>query len=106
MKGVLGETEAVQWVKGLYLASAEKVAQIVKKEGGEAKEMMVIGHNPGLHMLACALALPKHTHQRMMLEMKYPTGALTVLRFAVNDWHDIAPGTGELLDFMTPKELQ
>jgi phosphohistidine phosphatase len=107
VKGVFSEleAEAVQWVDALYLAGPEKILQIVQNRGGDAQSVMVVGHNPGLHVLALALASPTHTELRMMLEMKYPTGALCVLRFEVDDWQDIAPGSAELVDFVAPREL-
>jgi hypothetical protein len=55
-----------------------------------------------MHHLALTLAQPTSTDLHRELELKYPTGTLTALKFPVETWHEIASGGGELTDFMVP----
>lgn len=100
-----GLSLAIRYEDALYLATAEDVLQVVAQENADAESQMVVGHNPGMHHLALLLAQPTRNPERKSLELKYPTCSLTVLQFEVNDWRDIAFGTGVLKDFMTPDDL-
>jgi phosphohistidine phosphatase len=40
------------------------------------------------------------------MERKYPTGALAVIQFEITSWSAIAPGTGKLADFKSPKDIK
>jgi len=88
--------------KSIYLATIDKIIDILHCFDDGVDSLMIVGHNPAMHHLALTLAQPESTGLHALLELKYPTGALTVLRFPVNSWQDIMRGEGELLDFMTP----
>jgi phosphohistidine phosphatase len=62
----------------------------------------MIGHNPGVHDLAIALAGGGPDLDRM--RAKFPAGALAVLAFG-DPWRELAPGDGRLEAFVTPKDL-
>ena len=64
---------------------------------------MLIGHNPGLELLAVELARP--SPQLRALEAKYPTAALATLTFDVSSWSSLEAGTGELVGFVRPRDL-
>jgi len=89
----------------LYLATADEILHYVRLVSDKLPSVMVVGHNPGMHHVSLVLAVPQRTSLRMMLELKYPTGTLAVLRFACDHWQDVAPGEGELVDFITPQSL-
>lgn len=91
--------------KVIYLATIDKIMDQITKMDDHIKSLMIVGHNPGMHHLAITLAQPENTDMRTTLALKYPTGALTVLRFAVDSWKSIEPGEGELIDFATPDSL-
>jgi phosphohistidine phosphatase len=94
-----------RYINKLYLATAGEILRSVQQADDNAASLMVIGHNPGMHHAALVLARPEHTPLRTALELKYPTCALAVLRFTCNHWREVAPGSGELVDFITPKTL-
>ena len=68
----------------------------------KAGEIMVVGHNPGMESLFLILADKKPAG---IAGEKFPTCALAVLDFAIDDWHDVAPGAGMLARFLTPADL-
>jgi phosphohistidine phosphatase len=87
----------------LYLAEADEIVHYVRLVSDAVDSVMVVGHNPGMHHAALMLSGPDQTRLRHMLELKYPTGTLCILRFAAAHWGDIAEGGGELVDFAVPQ---
>jgi phosphohistidine phosphatase len=66
--------------------------------------LVVIGHNPGLHKLAIALAAPGSAGFSTLANGKFPTGVRA--RFVVaTSWADIATTRHRLVDYVTVKSL-
>lgn len=80
----------------LYLAEPEVMLKAV--QASSATTIAMISHNPGTAALAWGLARTPPADDRFAT---YPTGATTILRFN----GPIAPGTGQLLHFTTPRDL-
>ena len=72
----------------------------------DAQRVMVVGHNPGMHELALALAGSGDAAGRKALAGNLPTSGLAVLDFAVDDWADVAFRRGRLVLFVSPKLLK
>ena len=71
---------------------------------------MVVGHNPGLEELATLLAREpvrrKERARRDVLEEKFPTAALAVLDFDIEQMaRHRARARASLVDFVRPKDL-
>jgi phosphohistidine phosphatase len=64
--------------------------------------VMMIGHNPGIAEFAARITAQAPLNAEFS---RYPTGATTVIDFAVTDWADVAWGAGSTLDFIVPREL-
>jgi phosphohistidine phosphatase len=70
------------------------------------RTVLLIGHNPGLHDLAIALADPRASAEKLVhgVRESYPTGALT--EFAITGpWARLDAEGGRLLRFLTPRML-
>ncbi|QXT39620.1 SixA phosphatase family protein [Gymnodinialimonas ceratoperidinii] len=80
----------------LYLAEPEVMLKALR--AADAATVAMIAHNPGTAALAWALA---HNPPNDPDFERYPTGAVTVLRFD----NGLAPGEGHLLRFTTPRSL-
>lgn len=95
-------------MRELYLAEASTLLETLRSIK-DARSVMLIGHNPGIGMLASSLARTAHDsgeYERLeRVRKKYPTGALSVFDFDVARWHDIGPGIGAVEDYMPPREL-
>jgi phosphohistidine phosphatase len=101
----------VEFLRDLYGADASEVLQIVRAAGGRAddkelKNLMVIGHNPGLHELSLELIGKAAAEDREALEDNLPTSGLTVFKFAVDDWNDVSVRHGTLERFVSPRRLR
>ena len=75
----------------LYLASPREIRRLVAERADDADVLMVIGHNPGMHDLALALAQPGSSDTDERLARKFPTGAAAVLDFDVDHWSELRP---------------
>jgi phosphohistidine phosphatase len=95
-----------KYLRSLYLAPPSRMLAALRRTPDEAESVLIVGHNPGFEHLALGLAGPgsKPEAQRHM-EAKFPTAALAELRFEARRWRDVAPGTGKLVRFVTPKAL-
>lgn len=85
---------------GLYLAEPEEMLAILHQ--ASAALVMLIAHNPGSAQLAQYLAksAPAHTDFH-----RYPTAATTVFDFAADDWRTVNRHSGQVIDFVIPREL-
>jgi phosphohistidine phosphatase len=88
----------------LYLATAVAILGRIAAVGDEFASLLVIGHNPGLHDLAVALAAAAAPELRTRLAGKFPTGALATYQIA-GRWRTIASAPIELTAYVTPANL-
>jgi len=98
-----------EYLEALYLAEPEAILSIVRRVPRKQGCVCVVGHNPGLEVAASLLARePVRRKERDYfdaIEEKFPTCALAVLDFDVDQWRAIERGTGALSDFVRPKDL-
>ncbi len=86
----------------LYEASLGELIAMLNETSDEAENLMVVGHNPGLHALADALA--GEAEGDLLARMNrsgYPTSATTVLTFS-GSWKNVDHGVGRLVAFWSP----
>lgn len=74
---------------------------IVRRHGGSAETVLLIGHNPTIHATALALSGSLQGPSASSLARKFPTAALAV--FDVDgDWATLQPGGARLREFIVP----
>jgi phosphohistidine phosphatase len=106
MKGVVPQP-AVEQVEELYGAdAAQLLASIRVASATDPKRLMLVGHNPGMHEIALALAGSGDAAARKSLVENLPTSGLAVLDFATDDWDDVGFRRGKLVLFVSPKLLK
>ena len=84
----------------LYDAPAERMLEVLRD--AEASPLLLIGHNPGIGEFASRLAIAPPAHPRFV---DYPTGATAIFRFARDGWRDVGWREGEVVDFITVRQL-
>ena len=89
----------------LYDATPQTILEIVKECGRKASTVLIVGHNPGLHELATMLVASGEIETRQRLNEKFPTSALAVIDFALDDWSRLNPHAGRLDHFVSPRTL-
>lgn len=87
----------------LYHATPAAILAVVRARAADHPSVMVVGHNPGLHELAAAMATAGDDEARAALAAKFPTAALAVLDLENAEWQ---PGAARLIRFVTPRMLE
>lgn len=95
-----------EWDRRAYLAAPTTLLDLIQAVPDAVSSLLVVGHNPGLEELALMLA-PDRAGDRLRedIEVKFPTGSLAVLTFAVDRWADVAERCGTLTRFLRPRDL-
>jgi phosphohistidine phosphatase len=96
----------VRKLKSLYLAMPREMLRRVQAIGRDPDCVMLVGHNPAIADLASWLCSTGEMAHRGSLAHKFPTAAVAVIDFAVEDWAEVDAETGKLVDFATPKQVE
>lgn len=88
----------------IYQAEAEQLMEVIR-ETRNARAVLVVGHNPGLHDLAMLLIASGDIDARQRLSEGLPTSGLVVIDLAFNDWSRLHPHAGRLERFVSPRML-
>jgi phosphohistidine phosphatase len=93
--------------RGLYLASPPDILRSIGAAPQQYAHILVIAHNPGLHMLALDLADPARSSAPDLARLaeKFPTAALAHFEFDISAWDERLRRRGALRFFATPKDL-
>jgi len=86
----------------IYNAAAGTLAELIRETRG-ANELLVVGHNPGLHDLAIQLIASGDAETRERVNEKLPTSGLVVIDFPFDDWARLRTNTGRLERFVSPR---
>jgi phosphohistidine phosphatase len=106
MKGLAPKPQ-VETLPELYGADPRQLLKTIREaSAADPKVLLLVGHNPGMHELALALAGSGNAAGRTALADNLPTSGLAVLDFALDDWADVAFRRGRLVLFVTPKLLK
>ena len=92
-------------LRSLYMASPNRLLEIVGGQGPGVRRLMVVGHNPGLQGFALQLIGEGEKKLRTSLAEKLPTAALVAVAFDVQSWNEAVPGRGKLVGFWRPRDL-
>jgi phosphohistidine phosphatase len=86
-----------QYQKPIY--EAGDYLPILRREGGDARSLLLVGHNPTMHDSAVQLLGAEGSS----LGGRFPTAALAIISFD-GSWEELAPGIGRLIAFIQPRE--
>ena len=106
MKELVPEPQ-VELVPELYGADVSQFLETIRDaSSADPQRLMIVGHNPGMHELALALAGSGDPAGRNALTDNLPTSGLAVFDFDIDDWADVAFRRGRLVQFVSPKLLK
>ena len=92
-----GYENALLVTRDLYHGAPEDYIEALREQGGEARKILVVGHNPGVEELVDWLT---DESERM------PTAALAHVTLPITAWHEMTLDvTGDLQNLWRPKEL-
>lgn len=89
----------------IYESTADELLAVIKETPRSVHSLLIVGHNPSLAELASLLMASGDVEIRQRLIEKFPTAALAVIDFALDDWAKIHPKSGRLDRFVIPKAL-
>jgi phosphohistidine phosphatase len=102
---VWDERPNIDTLPALYMATSPQIRDAVKNLPETVRSALVIGHNPGLHEFATALAAPAPGKPDLTrLTEAFPTAALAEFLIPTA-WHRLAFGTAALQRFLVPAGL-
>jgi phosphohistidine phosphatase len=97
----------VELVPDLYGADVSQLLETIRDASlADPQRLIVVGHNPGMHELALALAGSGNPAGRKALTDNLPTSGLAIFDFEIDDWADVAFRRGHLVLFVSPKLLK
>jgi phosphohistidine phosphatase len=106
MKELVPEPE-VELMAELYGADISQLLETIRSASvADPERLMIVGHNPGMHELAIALAGSGDAAGRGALADNLPTAGLAILDFDIDDWADVGLRRGRLELFVSPKLLK
>jgi phosphohistidine phosphatase len=89
---------------GLYLAGRSRLLARLRRIPEADRNVLVIGHNPGLHELALALAADGSPAYAALAAGKFPT-AVRVSLAVGTPWSALGNARHEVVDYATPASL-
>lgn len=88
----------IQWFESVYAAGSQSLLHLVQKIDDTYQNVLLVGHNPGLTMLAERLT---------GIEIdNIPTCGIVAVDFEIASWKNIKNTTGKLVFFDYPKKSQ
>lgn len=100
MSPVMPATATMESVPALYHANADTILNVLRAR--KSPIIMLIAHNPGIADFATRILATQPDHEKFQT---YPTGATTVIQFDKPRWKDIDWSSGQLVDFVVPRDL-
>jgi phosphohistidine phosphatase len=95
-----------RFLDALYdFGDGEALLAAIRREGGKARRLMLVTHNPATQSLALLLSGSGNAGLRRQMAEKYPTAGLAVLGFGAGSWTATAVGSGTLEAFIRPRDL-
>jgi len=85
---------------GLYLADCDRLLRRLRQLSEPDRQVLLIGHNPGLHDLVLALAEPGDPRVQALAVGKFPTAARASLWLSTS-WPALAGARHRLVDYVT-----
>jgi len=89
---------------GLYLAGRGKLIERLRRLDPQDANVLVIGHNPGIHELAIGLADKSSAGFEELVSGKFPTAAYASFDIPI-DWPIFGSSRHRLLVYAAPKSL-
>ncbi len=100
-----GSRFEVEFRAQIYEAALGTMLSTVRAIPEPVRIVLMVGHCPGLQLLALDLARPDAQGLRGQVAAKLPTAGLVEIRLDAAEWGAVGPETGEITAFHTPKML-
>jgi phosphohistidine phosphatase len=86
----------------IYNAGPDLLVSLIR-ERDDARTLLLVGHNPGLHELAVQLIAAGEVEGRERVNDGLPTCGLVVIDFSFDEWSRLHANAGRLERFVNPR---
>jgi len=94
------------WDRRIYLASSATLMDVLREQSDAHKDILMVGHNPGMEDLVLDLCPDDGTSPlRALVWEKFPTATLARMELNIQHWSEIERKTGILTHFIRPRDL-
>ena len=96
----------VEHLDELYGAEPTQLLKILRLAEAQApKQIMLVGHNPGLHDFVLRLTREDENALREQVSGNLPTAAAVMIELPANRWNEVEWGSGQIRELILPREL-
>ncbi|NBN77154.1 histidine phosphatase family protein [Microvirga tunisiensis] len=95
----------IQLTREIYDLRDADYIELMRRKGGDARCLMLIGHNPAMHDTARELVIEGAAADLHALGEKFPTAGLAVIDLPCADFAGLVAQSGRLLHFIRPRDL-
>jgi phosphohistidine phosphatase len=99
------DARVVRVEPSIYAADVNELLDLVRATSDDIRSLLLVGHNPGCYLLTTSLTGSADDDASVRFDDGYPTGAFATLIFD-RAWKDVAPGSGRLVSFVRPRQLE
>jgi len=78
--------------------------ELLRRQDGDAKSILLVGHNPSIEGLARRLVERGDDQLRERLAKKFPTATVAVISLDLENWQAVEGASGTLQHFVRPKD--
>lgn len=100
-KGTLMASPEVRFLRDIYEADGDYI-EILREHGKRATSLMLVGHNPAIHVTALRVSERLSGREGGALMNQFPTASVAIFTFD-GKWKDLKPGSMSLATFLTPR---
>jgi len=100
--GQLADPVPLDRFHSLYEAEPDTVLDYVRETDGDARSVLVVGHNPTMFHVAWDVLGGAAPDRDLLEATGFPTCTLAVVDLGVASWTDVTDGQGVLVGLFTP----
>ena len=104
LKGFEGDAPKVEFLDSLYDASRGNILHMLQSSKNQLSSVMVIGHNPTIHMMSGLLSSKGPESFLSRLASGYEPATLSVIDFEIDAWETLNPECGQLINYCSPQD--
>ena len=101
---VLKNEPEIEFTERLYSSGLAEYIEMINATR-DAKSLMIIGHNPMCGSLATSLPGSGESAELEKIAYKYPTAAISIIEFNLDDWSKVTKGSGNLKKSIFPSQI-
>lgn len=101
-----GAAPETTYTDRLYHASTGGMLAQIQELPAACACVLVVGHNPGIHLLAAQLGGDGDAQALDDVALRYAPGTMSVFHFESESWEELAPRAASLSHLIAPESLQ